>query len=61
MNPKLFALDKWLRIDANKRYNAFVSSYWQALKEWKAGNRDVLFPAGIYAMRNHSSVNVSPG
>ncbi|MBN2530999.1 MAG: hypothetical protein JXR76_31725 [Deltaproteobacteria bacterium] len=60
MNPKFFALYKWLRIDAIKRYKAFVSSYWQALKEWKRGRRDVLFPAGTYAMRIHSGVNRRP-
>ncbi|MBN2527415.1 MAG: hypothetical protein JXR76_13555, partial [Deltaproteobacteria bacterium] len=53
-------LDKWLR-DAIKRYKEFVSSNWEALKEWKKGNRDILFPAGTYAIRILSGVNVSPG
>ncbi|MBN2529035.1 MAG: hypothetical protein JXR76_21780 [Deltaproteobacteria bacterium] len=44
MNPKFFALDKWRRIDVIKRYKALVSRYWQALKEWKRGRRDVRFP-----------------
>ncbi|MBN2527039.1 MAG: hypothetical protein JXR76_11650, partial [Deltaproteobacteria bacterium] len=30
LNPKFFAMDKWLRIDAIKRYKQFVSSYWEA-------------------------------
>jgi len=61
INPKFAAKDKWLRISAIKRYRQFLSNYWEALKLWKEGNRDVLFPAGTYALRIHGRVNVAPG
>lgn len=61
MNPRFAALDKWLRVSAIKRYKQFVLDYWEALKKWKLGNREVLFPAGTYALRIHLNVNVAPG
>ena len=61
MNPRFASRDKELRISAIKRYEQFVSQYWQALKAWRQGNREVQFPAGTYAMRIRASVNVSPG
>ncbi|MBN2527592.1 MAG: hypothetical protein JXR76_14455 [Deltaproteobacteria bacterium] len=59
MNPKFFSLEKKLRINAIRRYKFFVSQYWDALKRWKEGKRDAMFPAGTYAMRIHSGVSVS--
>jgi putative transposase len=61
MNPRFAAKNKELRINAIRRYKQFVATYWAALKEWKKGNRDVIFPAGTYAMRIHAQVNVAPG
>ncbi|MBN2343783.1 MAG: transposase [Deltaproteobacteria bacterium] len=61
LNPRVAAKDKWLRINAIRRYKQFVSDYWSALKEWKNGNRDVFFPPGTYALRIHVGVNVQPG
>jgi len=31
-----------------------------ALVRWLAGNRDVVFPAGTYAMRRFHNANVAP-
>ena len=61
LNPKFSAIDKWLRIDVIKRYKRFVSDYIQARDAFKAGNRDVFFPFGTYALRIHLGVNVAPG
>jgi putative transposase len=61
MNPRFAAKDKELRIRIIERYEQFVFHYRQALKAWRAGNREVAFPPGTYAMRIHASVNVAPG
>ena len=61
MNPRFAARNKELRISAVERYKQFVANYWDALKEWKRGNREVVFPAGTYAMRLHARVNVASG
>jgi putative transposase len=61
MNPRFAASNKELRINAIERYKQFVADYWEALRAWRKGNRDVVFPAGTYAMRIHAGVNVAPG
>ena len=61
MNPRFAAINKWLRISAIKRYKQFITDYRQALAAFKAGNREVVFPFGTYAMRHHLGVNVAPG
>ncbi|MBN2530118.1 MAG: hypothetical protein JXR76_27250 [Deltaproteobacteria bacterium] len=61
MNPKFFSTEKKQRIEAIRRYKHFVSQYWDALKQWKDGHREAIFPAGTYSMRIHASVTVSSG
>ncbi|MBN2341824.1 MAG: transposase [Deltaproteobacteria bacterium] len=61
LNPKIAAKDKWLRIDAINRYKQFIAEYWNALKEWQKGHRDIIFPPGAYALRIYAGVNVQPG
>jgi putative transposase len=61
MNPRFAAKNKELRINAIRRYKQFVANYRDALKDWRKGNRDVVFPAGTYALRIHAQVNVAPG
>ena len=48
-------------VDAIKRYKDFVARCFEALNEWKKGNRDIAFPPGTYAMRVQLGVKVSPG
>jgi putative transposase len=60
VNPRFAAKDKEVRIHSIKRYEQFVSQYCESLKAWRQGNREVIFPAGTYAMRIHASVNVAP-
>ena len=61
LNPEFASINKWIRINAIKRYKQFVSDYIQAREAFRTGNRDVLFPFGTYALRIHLGVNVAPG
>ena len=61
VNPKFASVNKWLRINAIKRYKQFVSDYMLSRDAFKKGNRDVYFPFGTYALRVHLGVNVAPG
>jgi hypothetical protein len=51
LRPQVAAASKWHRIEALGRLKDFIDAYKEALAEWKKGLRDVLFPAGTYAMR----------
>jgi len=53
LSPRIAAKDKWRRIEALRRLKSFVDAYRAAWLMWKAGFRDVEFPAGTYAMRVH--------
>ncbi len=61
INPKVAAKNKWLRMEAIQRNKAFLSEYREALRRWREGDWDVLFPAGTYALRVHAGVKCKPG
>jgi len=50
MKPRVAAKSKWHRIEALRRLKGFLEKYRGALADWRAGIRDVLFPAGTYLM-----------
>jgi putative transposase len=50
-NPRVGVADKWRRIEAIQRLVGFLKQYAECWRLWKAGNRDVVFPHGTYAMR----------
>jgi putative transposase len=50
-NPRVGAADKWRRIEAIQRLVVFLNEYAECWRRWKAGNREVVFPYGTYAMR----------
>ena len=61
LKPRVAAKNKWRRIEALQRLKEFVADYRAAWLDWKRGVRDVLFPAGTYAMvRNAGVLCVSP-
>lgn len=61
LKPRVAAKNKWRRIEALQRFKEFVAEYRAAWLDWKQGFRDVLFPAGTYAMvRNAGVVCASP-
>lgn len=51
------SVNKWARIEAIQRNQAFVAAYHQARALWKAGLRAV-FPAGTYWLRRFAGVKV---
>jgi hypothetical protein len=51
LKPRVAARDKWKRIERLAQLESFASCYRMALAAWRAGVRDVLFPAGTYLMR----------
>jgi REP element-mobilizing transposase RayT len=61
INPKIAAKNKWLRLEAIQRHKEFLYEYREALKRWREGDRDVIFPLGTYSLRIHAGVKCEPG
>jgi REP element-mobilizing transposase RayT len=60
LNPRVACRNKWGRIEALLRLAEFVRAHREALDAWRAGVRDVLFPAGTWLMRvQHAAPCVS--
>jgi putative transposase len=57
LKPRVAARDKGTRIEALSRLEAFVAGYRVALARWRAGVRDVVFPAGTYQLRLEHAVH----
>jgi REP element-mobilizing transposase RayT len=51
LRPRICGLDKWKRIESLRRLVEFVDRYRAAREAHRAGNRQVIFPAGTYLMR----------
>jgi len=51
LRPRVASRDKWKRIELLSRLEAFLRAHANALAAWRAGRRDVVFPAGAYQMR----------
>jgi REP element-mobilizing transposase RayT len=56
LSPRVAARNRWKRIEALNRLAEFRVAYREALSAWRAGVRDVLFPAGTWQMRVHHAV-----
>lgn len=56
LNPRVAAGDKWRRIERLRSLDSWLAAYWDALKSFTAGFREVIFPAGTYWMRVHHRV-----
>jgi hypothetical protein len=62
LNPRVACRDRWRRIQALGRLVAFIESYRSALRAWRAGARDVVFPPGTYLLRvAHGAACAAPG
>lgn len=59
LNPRIAARDKWRRIEVLARIKSFGSGYRDAFAAWRAGIRDVVFPAGTYLLRILHGVQVA--
>ncbi|MCM2334546.1 MAG: hypothetical protein NDI82_11455, partial [Anaeromyxobacteraceae bacterium] len=51
LRPRFAARDLGRRIDLARQLKSFLASYRQALREWREGRRDTVFPEGTYQMR----------
>jgi REP element-mobilizing transposase RayT len=51
LSPRVAARDPWKRLEALSRMLSFMREYREAWRSWRAGVRDVLFPAGTYLLR----------
>ena len=51
ISPKVACRDKWRRIERLQANQLWWVDYREALARWRAGDRDVVFPAGTYKMR----------
>ena len=58
--PRVAAKNKWSRIEALLRNKLFRVSYAQAFNAFKAGVKDVLFPAGTYWLRRFAAAACEP-
>jgi hypothetical protein len=60
LNPRIAAKSPRVRVRAIQTMQAFAKEYRAAWLRWRDGIRDVLFPAGTYALRLHSGVLCAP-
>jgi REP element-mobilizing transposase RayT len=51
VKPRIAARDKWRRIEGLLRLKSFAHAYRQSQRTWRAGDREVVFPAGTYLLR----------
>jgi putative transposase len=56
LNPHVASTDKWKRIEALGRMEAFRAAYRDALARLRRGARGVTFPHGTYLLRVHLGV-----
>jgi putative transposase len=58
MNPRVAAKNKWARIEALARVKKFIEDYRKAWRAWIAGDEDVEFPKGTYALARLATVKI---
>jgi len=51
LSPRIACKKTWKRVEALQQLGEFKRAYREALASWRAGLRDVLFPAGTWQMR----------
>jgi hypothetical protein len=56
MSPRVACRSKWARIEALQRNKAWHSAYAHARACWLAGDREVLFPPGVWYLSRHGGV-----
>jgi hypothetical protein len=60
ISPRHACKDKWMRIERLQRERDWLDAYEDALRSWRAGNRDVVFPYGTNKMRMVHRARVAP-
>jgi hypothetical protein len=61
LNPRIAAKSPAVRVRAIQSMQTFAKAYRAAWLRFRDGVRDVLFPAGTYALRLYSGVRCAPG
>jgi putative transposase len=59
LNPTVAAKNKWARQEALRRIKSFTDAYFTAYELFAQGIRNVVFPAGTYALRRRHGVPVA--
>ncbi len=59
-SPRVATRDKWRRVEAIQRDQAFVDAHRAARRRWLADDRDVVWPVGTYQMRRVHNVRCAP-
>jgi REP element-mobilizing transposase RayT len=60
LSPRVAARDKWRRIELLQQLKRFLSDYSEALRLWREGKVDPVFPHGTYLMRVAHGVACAP-
>jgi len=60
ISPRVACRSRWARIEALQRNRAWHSAYAEARSQWLAGDRTVLFPAGVWQLSRHAGVLCAP-
>jgi len=60
LSPRVACKNQWARIEFIRRNKEFIAEHRKARLAWKAGERDVVFPAGTYWHKCHAGVNCEP-
>ena len=51
LSPRVAARDRWRRMELLQRLKSFTADYAEALRIWREGLKEAVFPAGTYLMR----------
>jgi len=51
LSPRVAARDRWRRMELLQRLKTFLTDYAEALRIWREGRVEPVFPAGTYLMR----------
>jgi putative transposase len=51
LSPRVATRDRWRRIEMLGRLKSFLADYAEALRTWREGKEEPIFPAGTYLMR----------
>jgi putative transposase len=60
INPRVASESKWHRFEMLQRQKSFLDAYREAWEAYKAGDKDVQFPAGTYLMAKQYKAKVAP-
>jgi REP element-mobilizing transposase RayT len=60
ISPRVACRSRWARIEAIQRNRAWLAAYVEARHRWASGEREVVFPAGVWQLARHAGVMCAP-